>query len=78
MAIVHIPTQLRSLAGGRDRVEAPGSTLRQVIEALDAACPGMKDQLVEDGKIRFSSGRMLQREINTLLGEAEADIDRYC
>ena len=52
MAIVHIPTQLRSLAGGRDRVEAPGSTLRQVIEALDAACPGMKDQLLEDGKIR--------------------------
>lgn len=52
MAIVHIPTQMRSLACGRDRVEAPGSTLRQVIEALDADCPGMKDQLIEDGKIR--------------------------
>ena len=52
MAIVHIPTQMRSLARGRDRVEARGSTLRQVIEALDADCPGMKDQLTEDGKIR--------------------------
>ncbi len=52
MAIVHIPTQMRSLAGGRDRVGAAGSTLRQVIDALDADCPGMKDQLIEDGTIR--------------------------
>jgi molybdopterin converting factor small subunit len=52
VAIVHIPTQMRSLARGRDRVEARGSTLRQVIETLDADYPGMKDQLIEDGKIR--------------------------
>lgn len=52
MATVHLPTNLRPLAGGRDRVEAPGATLRQVFDALDARWPGLKQQIVEDGRIR--------------------------
>lgn len=39
----------------------------------------LRDQMrVEDGKSRSSPDRMLQREINALLSEANADIDRYC
>ena len=50
MAIVHIPTQLRSLSGGAERVVVPGATLRQVIAALDVAHPGIGDRLcVGDG-----------------------------
>lgn len=52
MATVHIPNQLRSLAGGADHVEVPGGTLRQVIAALDARYPGVEAQVVVDGRLR--------------------------
>lgn len=45
MPIVHIPTQLRSLTGGVERVEVNGAALRQVIAALDAAYPGLAARL---------------------------------
>jgi molybdopterin synthase sulfur carrier subunit len=45
MAIVHIPTQLRTLTGGVERVEIAGATLRQVIGELDAAYPGLGARL---------------------------------
>ena len=45
MAIVHIPTQLRSLTGGVEHVDVSGATLRQVIAALDAEHPGMAARL---------------------------------
>jgi hypothetical protein len=50
---VHIPIALRAYSGGRTQVEvAGGASLRRVFERLDAACPGIGDQLVEDGGIR--------------------------
>ncbi|MSQ42007.1 MAG: MoaD/ThiS family protein [Dehalococcoidia bacterium] len=52
MAVVHIPAHMRTLSGGRDRVEVQGRTLRQVIEALAAACPGMRELLLDDDQIR--------------------------
>lgn len=48
MATVFIPAQLRSLAGGADRVEAAGESLRQVIASLDAAHPGIAARLQQD------------------------------
>jgi molybdopterin converting factor small subunit len=57
MATVFIPGVLRELSGGRDRVEVPGRTLRQVIDALEAECPGMKARLVQDGGVH--SGVMI-------------------
>jgi molybdopterin converting factor small subunit len=52
MATVHIPTQLRPLTGGQDRVEAAGATLRQVFEALEAHWPALEGRIVTGGKIR--------------------------
>ncbi len=52
MATVHIPTQLRSLTGGQDRVAAAGRTLRQIVEALESDWPEMKGQIVAGGRIR--------------------------
>ena len=52
MAVVFIPTLLRDLTGGRDSLEVEGSNVRQVIEHLDRACPGMKDRLLEDNRLR--------------------------
>lgn len=48
MATVFIPAQLRSLAGGADRVEAAGENVRQVIASLEAAHPGLGASLQRD------------------------------
>ena len=52
MALVFIPSLMRTLTGGKDRVEVPGHTLRQVVENLEAAYPGMKELLLQDNRIR--------------------------
>jgi molybdopterin converting factor small subunit len=51
MVTVRIPTALRALSGGREEVQVAGdSSLRQVIERLNAECPGIKERLLdEDG-----------------------------
>jgi molybdopterin synthase sulfur carrier subunit len=52
MVTVFIPAPMRSFSGGRDRVEVEGHNLRQVIDHLDAVCPGIKEQLVQEDDIR--------------------------
>ena len=39
MATVHIPSLMRDLTGGRDKVNVPGKTVAQVIEALMQSIP---------------------------------------
>ena len=51
MAIVHIPTQLRALTNGIERVNVSGTNLRQVIVGLDAAHPGLAARLLNDDGI---------------------------
>ena len=51
MATVHIPTQLRTLSGGVERVEVTGDNLRQIIAALEAAYPGLGSRLLKDDAI---------------------------
>jgi len=48
LATVIIPSLMRDLTGGRDKVSAPGKTVAQVINALEAAYPGVKAR-VSDG-----------------------------
>ncbi len=45
---VRIPTILRSYTGEESQVEAEGSTLTEVIDALDAAYPGIKARIVDE------------------------------
>jgi molybdopterin synthase sulfur carrier subunit len=50
---VRIPTTLRPLAGGNSQVSVEGSTVGEVLKALDAAHPGFADRLLDDeGKLR--------------------------
>ena len=50
---VRIPTQLRPLAGGSSEATVEGSTVGEVLKALDAAHPGFNERLFDDaGKIR--------------------------
>lgn len=49
--IVSIPTILRSHTDGEKRVEATGSTLAAVIDDLEANHAGLRDRLINDGKL---------------------------
>ena len=46
---VRIPTQLRTLTAGAGQVAVDGSTVGEVLKALDAAHPGMGERLFDDG-----------------------------
>jgi molybdopterin synthase sulfur carrier subunit len=52
MPIVRIPTPLRSHTGGKDSVEASGATVGEVLGAVVAAHPELKDRLFENDEIR--------------------------
>ncbi|MEZ5310227.1 MAG: ubiquitin-like small modifier protein 1 [Microthrixaceae bacterium] len=49
---IRIPTTLRTLTGGASQVEVEGSTVGEVLTALDSQHPGFKDRLFDaDGDL---------------------------
>jgi molybdopterin converting factor small subunit len=51
VAIVSIPTILRTHTGGEKSVEAKGSTVAEVIDDLDARHSGLRDRLITNGNL---------------------------
>ena len=50
---VRVPTVLRSYTGGAKEVAADGSTVAEVLDALDSAHPGIRERVVDDqGQLR--------------------------
>ena len=50
---VRIPTPLRRVTSGQDKVSVDGATLSDVVESLEAQYPGIKDRLCdEQGELR--------------------------
>ncbi len=50
---VRIPTPLRGVTGGNGTVEVEGSTVGEVVQALDSAHPGIGERLIDEGgKVR--------------------------
>jgi len=50
---VLIPTPLQKLTNGNAEVKADGSTVGEIVSALEAQFPGIKDRLCDDsGKLR--------------------------
>lgn len=47
MPEVWLPTRLRALTGGRQAVHVAGRTVRQVIDNLETAFPGLKAELYD-------------------------------
>jgi molybdopterin converting factor small subunit len=45
---VRIPTTLRTLTGGQAEVGVDGSTVGEVLKALDAAHPGFADRILDE------------------------------
>lgn len=66
MATVYIPSLMRTHTGGQDKVEVAGSTVRQIIEQLDALYPGIKERLVENNKIRSNISVAVDGEVTPL------------
>ncbi len=60
---VRIPTPLRSLTDGEEAVKISGATVRDVIDGLEKAHPGMKDRLLDDKGVR--------RFVNIYVGEED-------
>ena len=54
MAItVRIPTPLRRVTDGQDKVDTEGATLAQIIDSMESQYPGIKERLCdEDGNLR--------------------------
>ena len=64
MATVWIPPLMRSLTDNEQKVEVPGETLRDVIDNLDDRFPGIKDRLMEEGRVRPSIAVAIDGEVN--------------
>lgn len=50
--VVFIPSLHRDLTGGEEKVAVGGATLGEVIDALEAKYPGLRERLCEDGRIK--------------------------
>lgn len=53
MPTVRIPTPLRKLSGDRDELTISAENISELIEKLEAECPGIKDRICdENGEVR--------------------------
>ncbi len=52
MALVRIPTPLRSHVAGQDRTEAAGATVGEVLSNLATAYPALRDRLFDGDELR--------------------------
>ncbi len=52
--MVRIPTPLRRMTNGQDKLEMDASTLSVMIDSLEASYPGFKERLIdENGDLRY-------------------------
>jgi molybdopterin synthase sulfur carrier subunit len=52
--LVRIPTPLRRMTNGKDKVEVESSTLGDMVDSLESSYPGLKERLIdENGELRY-------------------------
>jgi len=66
MPTVFIPAELRKLTGDVDRVSVAGTNVRQVVENLEAAHPGIKARLCAEGDLRPGLAVAVDGAVSTL------------
>jgi MoaD family protein len=78
VSVVKIPTVLRPQVGGNKEVELTGTTVGEVVDALTAAYPGLKSQLLTDeGELnRFVNVYVNGQDVRYLDGLATAVAER--
>jgi molybdopterin synthase sulfur carrier subunit len=52
MPVVWIPALLRDLTGNRESVSTAGTTIREVVDSLEATYPGIKGRLCDGSGLR--------------------------
>ena len=65
MATVIIPALLRKLTGGKDRTQASGATLKELVDDLERQFPGFRERVVENGDLAGSVAVSIDGEIIT-------------
>jgi molybdopterin synthase sulfur carrier subunit len=66
MARVWIPSLLRDLTDGQERLEVPGQTVRQVIEEMERRYPGMKGRLCAGDSLRSGIAVVINSQVAQL------------
>jgi len=56
---------MQKLTEGHQQIPVEGSTVRQVVEALESLYPGFKDRIVEDDRIRTEIAVAVDGEVVT-------------
>ncbi len=73
---VKIPTMLRQHTGGEARLEATGSTLREVLRDLDARHPGLFRRVIgDDGSLHRFVNVYVNDEDVRYLGALETEVN---
>ena len=75
MATVHIPPPLQGLSGGVVQVTVAATSVRQIVDRLEALYPGMKAALVDDDELQPHIAVAVDGEVSVLglLEHVEAD-----
>jgi molybdopterin synthase sulfur carrier subunit len=66
MPTVFIPTMLQTVTGGVKQVTSGGSTVRQIVDELESTYPGIKERLVEEGRMRPNVSVSIDGEIGRM------------
>ena len=66
MPEVWVPLAAQRLTGGRQRVRAAGSTIRQVVDDLEMAYPGIKAHLCEGDDIMPGIAVIVDSEVTNI------------
>lgn len=69
-ATVRVPTTLRTLTAGASEVQVEGTSVGQVLDALETAHPGFKERLLDDagGLRRFVNVFVADDDVRFLKG----------
>ncbi len=66
MATVFIPSLMQNLTEGKSKVQIEGSSVRRLIENLEAAYPGFKDRLTENDRVKPNISVAIDGEVTSL------------
>jgi sulfur-carrier protein len=66
MATVYIPPPLQSLSGGVTQVTINATSVRQIVERLDALYPGMRAALLDDDEFHPHIAVAVDGEVSVL------------